>query len=521
MTTDEPTLPIPPRGEVTGSARGRGVLPALTIIWHPDLDRVGEIAPLTDLENEVARLTRREPIFRPPGSDDGRPIGHTGMNRSPAIEVSASHGIFELRRGTANTSVEVDGVPFDKTRRLSSDDLRRGVILTVGDQFVFCLHSVHFPITRGPNLGLLGTSDAIEDVRRAVSRVANRSTPQLIRGESGTGKELAARALHAVGPRRSGPFIAVNMSHLRPERAVADLFGYRKGAFSGATADSPGYFQSAAGGTLLLDELGETLVDVQPMLLRVVDDREVQPLGSARARKVDVRIVAATDAKLEQAVAAGRFNSSLYNRFSNRSAINLPPLRERREDVGVLLVHFLRDEIGDSELHRLQALDQENRTWLSPLDIAAVALSPLSKNVRSLKGLAENLADAAMDTPPGDAHTVIADFLNRHPPDRDAEDQTAARPTPSGRHAGLTSDQLLAALESTDWNRTPAAGMLHVSRTTFLRWLRKYPELHRVADISIPELRREIEACGDDLDLVAKKLGTSVMLVRRRLGHRG
>jgi two-component system nitrogen regulation response regulator GlnG len=442
------------------------------------------------------------------------------MNRRPALEVSASRGIFELRRGTANAWVEVDGVPFEKTRRISSEDLRRGVILTIGRQFVFCLHEVQYPITRGPDLGLLGTSDAIEEVRRAIRRVANRRTPQLIRGESGTGKELAAEALHAASSRSSGPFIPRNMALLRPERAPADLFGYKKGAFTGAAADSPGYFQAADGGTLFLDELGQTMVDVQPMLLRVVEDRVVQPLGSPKAVKVDVRIVAATDAKLEQAVAAGRFDSSLYNRFTSRSEIKLPPLRDRREDIGVLLVHFLRQEIGDGELHRLHAPDKKDRPWLSPLDIAAVALSPLSRNVRSLTGLAEDLAGAVMGTPRGDAHRVIADFLNRDRPVDDAAQKAAARPTRSRRHDGPNSEQLLAVLESTDWDRTPAAAMLGVSRTTFWRWLGKYPEVRRVADISIAALRGEIEACRDDLDLVAKKLGTSVVLVRRRLAHR-
>src|SRR5580704_15238575 len=247
MTSDESTRPLPPPDDVTESTRGLGVLPALTIIWHPDLDRVGEIAPLTQLlKNEIVPLTRTEPIFQPPGSDDYRPIGDIGMNRVPALEMSASRGILELRRGTANTSVEVDGLPFDKTRRLTSVDLWRGLILTVGRQFVFCLHSVHCPSTRGANLRLLGTGDPIEAVRRAIRLVANRSTPQLIRGESGTGKELAARALHDAGPRRSGPFIPLNMSLLLPDRAVGELFGYKKGAFTGATADFPGYFQSAA-----------------------------------------------------------------------------------------------------------------------------------------------------------------------------------------------------------------------------------------------------------------------------------
>jgi len=118
------------------------------------------------------------------------------------------------------------------------------------------------------------------------------------------------------------------------------------------------------------------------------------------------------------------------------------------------------------------------------------------------------------------AHTVVAKFLKRNLRDWGTVESVAAQPNPSPRHDECTSDQLLGALEDTDWNRTPAAGLLHVSRSTFLRWLRKYPELHRAADISIPQLRREIETCRDDLDLVAKKLGMSVMLIRRRLGHR-
>jgi hypothetical protein len=137
----------------------------------------------------------------------------------------------------------------------------------------------------------------------------------------------------------------------------------------------------------------------------------------------------------------------LTSRFSSRSAIKLPPLRERRGDVGVLLVHFLREKMGDSELHRLQVLDQKSRDWLSVEDIAAVALSPLSENVRSLEGLAADLASAAMGTPRGDAHTVVATFLNRHPPDSGPVEKPAAPPTPSGQRDELTSDQLLAALE--------------------------------------------------------------------------
>jgi two-component system nitrogen regulation response regulator GlnG len=310
------------------------------------------------------------------------------------------------------------------------------------------------------------------------------------------------------------------MSVLRSERAAAELFGHKKGSFTGAITDSPGHFQSAAGGTLFLDELGLTSIDVQPMLLRVVEDRDVQPLGSAKTRKVDVRIVAATDAKLEQAVAAGRFDSSLYKRFNSRSSITLPPLRDRREDVGVLLVHFMRAEIADEKkLQRLQDLDPKGRPWLSVRDIAAVALSPLSGNVRDLEGLAEDLISAATDNPRGDAHEVVLDFLSRSLPGPGAGEKAANQPHAVRARSDITSDQLLAALESAGWNRTRAAHILKVSRSTLWRSLGKYPDLRRVADIRLSDLLREKEACGGDLEPLAKKLGTSVALLRRRLGR--
>jgi two-component system nitrogen regulation response regulator GlnG len=519
ITDDSSTLTLPPPGELTGPVGGLTRIPALTIVWHPDLERVGDVAPLMALlENDVAPLTRRQPIFQPPGSGDGRPIGHNGMNRDPAFEVWAARDIFELRRGKANASVEVDGLPFDGTRRLSADDLRRGLILTVGGQFVFCLHFVHFPIMRGPSLGLLGTSDPIEDVRRSIRSFADdKSGPVLLRGETGTGKELAALALHGAGPRRAGPFVGVNMSVLRPERAAADLFGYQKGAFTGATADHPGHFRAAAGGTVFFDEIGLASLDVQAMLLRVVEDRIVQPLGSAHTRKVDVRIIAATDMNLEQAVSAGRFLPALYHRV-DRADITLPPLRDRREDIGVLLVHFLRTQFTDAaEPQRLQGADLKRKPWLSARDVAALALSPWSGNVRSLAGLAEKLVAKATGPNRVGTHAVIAEFLNRNLPDRPIAEATPARPATARE---ITSDQLLEALDSAGWSRTRAAELLKVPRSTFWRWLGRYPDLRRVADLPMPEILRAKEACGGDLDVAARKLRVSATSLARRLARR-
>jgi two-component system nitrogen regulation response regulator GlnG len=166
----------------------------------------------------------------------------------------------------------------------------------------------------------------------------------LLRGETGTGKELAARALHDAGPRRRRGFLAVNMGAVPPTLAAAELFGAARGAFTGADQKRIGYFTRADGGTLFLDEIGETPAEVQILLLRALDNREIQPVGGGDPQPVDVRLIAATDADLEGAMAAVRFRSTLLHRLSGYE-IFLPQLRDRREDFGRLFLHFLSQEL--------------------------------------------------------------------------------------------------------------------------------------------------------------------------------
>jgi two-component system response regulator HydG len=235
---------------------------------------------------------------------------------------------------------------------------------------------------------LIGKSPAMQRLYALLERVAQSQAPVLIRGESGTGKELVARALHFEGPRRAGAFVAVNCTALPESLLESELFGHVRGAFTGATAARRGLFLEADGGTLLLDEIGDMPASLQAKLLRVLEEGEVRAVGSDVARKVDVRVLAATHQDLEERVRAGAFRSDLYYRL-NVVPIAVPPLRERVEDVPVLAEHFLGQARGRNPSSPVARLD-------------AGALAALSRhgwpgNVRELENVVERLVIIGFD----------------------------------------------------------------------------------------------------------------------------
>ena len=188
--------------------------------------------------------------------------------------------------------------------------------------------------------GIIGSSAGMQDVLRMISRLKDTRTPVLISGESGTGKELVARAIHFRGALAKSAFVAVDCGALVPTLMESELFGYEKGAFTGATKTKAGLFQAANGGTIFLDEIGELPLEMQAKLLRVLQEKEVRPVGSNEKINVDVRVVAATNRDLEAAYRAGTFRKDLYFRL-NVVTVHLPPLRERRSDIPMLVHHFL------------------------------------------------------------------------------------------------------------------------------------------------------------------------------------
>ena len=188
---------------------------------------------------------------------------------------------------------------------------------------------------------ILGQNAKMREIAEQIARVAPAPTTVLIRGESGTGKELVARAIHRSSPLRDKPLITVNCTALTPTLMESELFGHKRGAFTGAVMDKAGLFEKADGGTIFLDEVGDMPVEMQGKLLRVLQAGETKPVGDVVTRKVRVRVIAATNRDLEKALEAGEFRQDLFYRF-NTFTITLPPLRERIEDIPVLAYHFLR-----------------------------------------------------------------------------------------------------------------------------------------------------------------------------------
>ncbi|HPK71905.1 MAG TPA: sigma-54 dependent transcriptional regulator, partial [Vicinamibacterales bacterium] len=237
-------------------------------------------------------------------------------------------------------------------------------------------------IRREPALagGLLGRTAPMLDVYKQIALAADAEAPVLIIGESGTGKELVAKAIHAHGRRAPKPFVAVNCGAIAETLLESELFGHAKGSFTGAVSDSKGFFEQAQGGTIFLDEIGETSPALQVKLLRAIEEGEIRPVGAARAFALDVRVVAATNVELERAVAEGRFRQDLFYRVSV-VVIRVPPLRERRADIPLLVEAFLRQACARTGRER--ALSQPALEALEAYDWPG--------NVRELENIIERL----------------------------------------------------------------------------------------------------------------------------------
>jgi two-component system response regulator GlrR len=301
--------------------------------------------------------------------------------------------------------------------------------------------------------GIITRSPQMEDLLRQAKLVADSDASVLIYGESGTGKELLARAIHRASPRRDKPFVAVNCGAIPAELLESELFGHARGAFTGAVQAHKGLFQTADGGTLLLDEIGDMPLALQVKLLRVLQEGEVRPVGATQQIPVDVRVISATHRDLDAARAAGQFREDLYYRL-NVVSLKLPDLAERREDIPLLATHFLRKL---AERYKRPALS------LAPEAMAMLIAAPWPGNVRQLLNLLEQAV--ALATTTVIPATLVQTALR--------EDASALIPFEEARKT-FERDYLVRLLKITGGNVTQAAAMAKRNRTEFYKLLQRH-----------------------------------------------
>jgi transcriptional regulator with PAS, ATPase and Fis domain len=308
---------------------------------------------------------------------------------------------------------------------------------------------------------MIGESPSLGNIKAYLRKVASTDSNVLITGETGTGKEVTAELIHRHSGRRQKPLVCLNCAALPDSLLESELFGYQRGAFTGAEASNPGKLQQAEGGTVFFDEVGDMSPYAQAKVLRLLESKQVQRLGASQSVCLDIRVIAATNQDLEAAMAQGKFRQDLYFRL-NVARIHLPPLRERRGDIPLLLQHYLR-EFNRRLGRRVEGFSEGALQQLLSYEWPG--------NIRELKNLLEaTFVNLEADGPRARSQRICLE---------DLPEPFRSRFTDRPADGGGERDRLLTALLSTQWNKSQAAQKLHWSRMTLYRKLAKYDLLTR------------------------------------------
>ena len=513
------------------------LVPALTVISHPVAGRAGDRALLGELmSGRAVEISRNQPDFVAPGSVLGKPLTDPFLSRNPMITLSgalAGTDAGGVRLVVAGKGVIVGaGAPARESLEIHRAELEDGVPIALADRVVVLLHLAPAASEPADRLGMVGASAALLRVRRDVERVADLDVPVLIRGETGTGKELVAQAIHRLGPRRERRFVDVNMAALPRELATAQLFGARKGAYTGASGDRDGFFQTADRGTLFLDEIGEAPPEVQVLLLRALETGDVYPVGAQSPVAVDVRVLAATDADLEARIRDGGFKAPLLHRLAGYE-ISLPPLRKRRDDIGRLFHHFARQELAQlGEGHVLEPRDPHAEPWLPAALAMRLVRYDWPGNIRELRNLTRRLVIASRGRPAIEIDPRVDELLDATPaPAHGAAAITPAAPAdapaapgspgPRRRPGDVTEDELVTAMRAADWDLKAAADLLGIPRSSVYDLIARSGRLRTAGDLTAEEITACFHACDGDLDAMVQRLEVSRRALQRRVRELG
>ena len=506
--------------------------PIATIIFHSEVERIGEETTLHDLlHKNLQNISRLTPEFSQPQSDKSRSLGDPYISRKP-LGLSLANGGLNIKRPVGLTgNVTVNNRLLVDELFIVGNEWRNGVVISMCNRVVIYIH--HSPSRNAISSNkhsLLGESYAINYLRQTINRVADLNISVLIRGETGTGKELVAQAIHNSSKRDQQNFVSVNVAAIPESLAISELFGSKKGAFTGSTKDRVGYFQQADKGTLFLDEIGDAQEQVQVALLRTLETGDITPVGSSSSIHVDVRLLAATDVDLEKSVSNEHFRSPLLQRLAGFE-IRIPPLRKRREDIGRLLAHFLISELNNvGEIRLLENTSQNISFWAGLFTKACLYDWP--GNIRQLKNIAQQLAiynrDADFLNIPDHINELFSpqksqDKVNQINSHQDktsqtVSDNTGSFDTPHRRKPSTVSEsELVSALKQQRWDLKATAEDLNISRAALYKIIDNTSSVRTASDLCIDELKIAFQNASGDLEKMVDILQVSKAALKRRM----
>jgi DNA-binding NtrC family response regulator len=485
----------------------------LTIIFHPDTSRIGHTAAVRrPTGNAPWILGRRGPAFSGREDNSSRPLEDLHISRS-ALQFTLRDKRLTICRLDGSSRCQVAGCELYDSVELTWEQLRAGVPLLLSHCIVLLLRLSPAGVYPAAGFGcedlLCGSSSCMTGIREQVARAGASDLDVLIRGATGTGKELVATAIHRASRRAAGPLVSVNMAAIPGELAAAALFGSARGAFTGADRAVSGYFEQAQGGTLFLDEIGDVAAEVQPLLLRALQQREIQAVGGA-IRRVDVRVISATDADLDGENCD--FKAALRHRLG-ACEIVLPPLREHPEDIGELLLYFLHRSANaagrDARLPDPQSDATEVAAWA--VLFYGFLCYRWPGNVRELANFAQQLV-LSDDRLPTLNHTLQAALASA----RDGVSVAPGQP-PRRRMQDISDEQFDRAMEANACEVQRVARQLGVSRAAVYRRIAESTRYRLASTISPDELQRLLQQHGGDSAAVARQLRVSMSSLRSQL----